>query len=179
MEFLLAVQIWDAETGKCVKTFKGHTNWVHSVEWEVGGKRVLSQSDDGTSRIWNVETGDCDEVIENIGIPPNFIVGSASSISTDLSRKSDDGNPVGIQCDKVKICGERACGWIGKTVVFFKLQKSDDFEQSMHEIEPEDLSIFMAKKEIVFRRGSLSLKRMPTSSNSMGSHPLNFATTCA
>jgi hypothetical protein len=97
----------------------------------------------------------------------------------NLSRKSEDGNPVGVKCDKLKICGERACGWIGKTVVFFKLQKSEDFEQSMTALAPEDLSMFVAEKETVFRRGSFGLKRMPTSLNAASARPLTFATTCA
>ena len=120
-----SVQIWDTETGKCLKTFKGHTNWVHNVDWEEGGKRVLSRSDDGTSRIWDVETGVCEQIIEEVAIPKGFVVGSAPSITADLSRRAEDGNPVGVQVDKVKICGERACGWIGKTVFFFKLRKID------------------------------------------------------
>ena len=148
-----SVQIWDTATGKCVKTFKGHTNWVHNVDWEEGGKRVLSRSDDGTSRIWDVETGICEQVIEEVGIPGDFVVGSAPSITADLSRRAEDGNPVGVQVDKVKICGERACGWIGKTVFFFKLRKSEDFEQAMSEFNPEDLPMF--EEELLKETGLL------------------------
>lgn len=53
------IKIWDVETGKCVKTLRGHLNWVNSVVFSADNKLILSGSDDYMVKIWDVETGEC------------------------------------------------------------------------------------------------------------------------
>lgn len=116
------VQIWDAETGLCRKTLTGHTNWIYSVNWEKGGKRVMSKGDDRTTRVWDVDTGDCLEVVEDSGQNPDgFEVDLVEGCTVDLSKVAEEGCPVGVQCEKVRIYQGRACGWVGQSVYFFKL----------------------------------------------------------
>src|SRR5947199_42440 len=50
-------RLWDAETGKTLQTFKGHTEWVESVALSRDGKRVLTGSGDNTARLWDADTG--------------------------------------------------------------------------------------------------------------------------
>ena len=41
-----------------LRCFEGHNGVVESVAFSPDGKRALSGSDDGTMRLWNVETGE-------------------------------------------------------------------------------------------------------------------------
>jgi len=50
-------RIWDATSGKVLKTLRGHTHFVVSAVFSSDGKRVVTSSQDGTARIWNAETG--------------------------------------------------------------------------------------------------------------------------
>jgi WD40 repeat protein len=50
--------LWDLESGACVQTLTGHTNWVSCAVQLVDG-RVMSGSFDNTLRIWDLESGAC------------------------------------------------------------------------------------------------------------------------
>jgi WD40 repeat protein len=52
-----AVKLWSVDTGKVIKIWTGHTNWVNSVSWSPDGGRVVSGSSDGTFRVWDVDSG--------------------------------------------------------------------------------------------------------------------------
>jgi WD40 repeat protein len=49
--------LWDLETGKSLRTLEGHTDGVSAVAVLADGHRALSGSDDGTLRLWDLETG--------------------------------------------------------------------------------------------------------------------------
>ena len=49
--------IWDTLTGKGIRTFVGHTDFVHAVSISPNGKYTLTGSYDGTARLWDTETG--------------------------------------------------------------------------------------------------------------------------
>ncbi len=51
------VRIWDAQTGKPMKSFFGHQDAVLSVRFSQDGQRLVSTSYDNTARLWDVETG--------------------------------------------------------------------------------------------------------------------------
>jgi WD40 repeat protein len=51
----VSARIWDAETGKELKTLYGHTGEVESVAFSPDGKRVVTGSRDKTARIWDWE----------------------------------------------------------------------------------------------------------------------------
>jgi WD40 repeat protein len=46
-------------TGKRIRTFKGHNNWIKSVCFSPDGKTALSGSWDNTIKLWEVKTGKC------------------------------------------------------------------------------------------------------------------------
>ncbi|KAG2744125.1 WD40 repeat-like protein [Suillus brevipes Sb2] len=52
-----AVKLWNVDTGKIIKIWKGHTRRVRSLSWSPDGGRVVSGSEDGTFRVWDVQSG--------------------------------------------------------------------------------------------------------------------------
>jgi len=50
--------LWDATTGRRLKTFDGHTDDVTAVAVAADGKRVLSASFDDSIRLWDVNRGE-------------------------------------------------------------------------------------------------------------------------
>jgi WD40 repeat protein len=50
------VKIWNASSGELQSTLTGHTDWVTQVEF-IDADTVVSSSDDGTTRAWDVATG--------------------------------------------------------------------------------------------------------------------------
>lgn len=49
------IKIWDAESGKCIKTLEGHTKGVRSIAFSPDGKHIVSGSNDNTIKIWEIE----------------------------------------------------------------------------------------------------------------------------
>jgi WD40 repeat protein len=45
------------ETGKELRRFEGHTGRVVSVVLSANGRQALTGSEDGTARLWDVDTG--------------------------------------------------------------------------------------------------------------------------
>jgi WD40 repeat protein len=51
------LHLWDAASGRLKKTFKGHTDLVRSCRFFPNGKTVVSTSNDGTLKVWDVVLG--------------------------------------------------------------------------------------------------------------------------
>ena len=52
------VLLWDAQTGKLLTAFSGHTGPTASIAYSSDGTRIATGADDGTARIWDAATGD-------------------------------------------------------------------------------------------------------------------------
>ncbi|MGM9847095.1 MAG: hypothetical protein ACI31F_03990 [Muribaculaceae bacterium] len=72
------IPLWNVATGKCVKTFEGHTSSVCSVAFSIDGRYMASGSSDNTIKLWNVETGECiktfdghKELVSSVTFSPN------------------------------------------------------------------------------------------------------------
>ncbi|KAL2125634.1 hypothetical protein VTJ04DRAFT_1999 [Mycothermus thermophilus] len=48
------LRIWDVSTGFCVKTLRGHADWVRDVCPSIDGRFVFSVADDFTARLWDI-----------------------------------------------------------------------------------------------------------------------------
>jgi WD40 repeat protein len=66
---------WDA----CLLTLEGHIDKVWSVVFSHDSKKVASVSWDGMIRIWDIETGKCDQVLEEPSERVNWVVFSYNS----------------------------------------------------------------------------------------------------
>jgi WD40 repeat protein len=53
----MVIKIWDLESGKEIRMFRGHTKPVTSVSFSRDGKMLLSSSADKTVRLWDTATG--------------------------------------------------------------------------------------------------------------------------
>lgn len=53
------IRLWDATTGDCLHTLKGHRDSVWSVAWSANKRFALSGGMDRTVRLWNVRTERC------------------------------------------------------------------------------------------------------------------------
>eukprot|EP00118_Oscarella_pearsei_P026209 m.309608 g.309608 ORF g.309608 m.309608 type:complete len:1260 (+) comp47090_c0_seq1:159-3938(+) len=48
------IEIWEASGYSHLFTLSGHTGWVHSCNFSKGGDRLVSSSDDGNVKIWDM-----------------------------------------------------------------------------------------------------------------------------
>jgi len=67
------VKIWDANSGECLQTLMGHSDFVHSVAFLPHSSRLASASSDGTVRIWDASSGECLQTLK-IGNPASNIL---------------------------------------------------------------------------------------------------------
>ena len=74
--------------GTEMDSFQGHTNWVHLVAISNEDKKVLSATEDGTMKVWDVESGLAQTINENDQI-------WAAAFSPD-GRKFLSGNDQGV-----------------------------------------------------------------------------------
>lgn len=51
------IRLHNLTNGQQVRAFAGHNEWVYSVAYHLGSKRVVSSSHDGEVRIWNFDDG--------------------------------------------------------------------------------------------------------------------------
>ena len=51
------VRLWDARTGVCRATLKGHTDEVHACAFSPGGQMIVSGSKDKTLKLWDARSG--------------------------------------------------------------------------------------------------------------------------
>jgi WD40 repeat protein len=49
------IKRWDLATGECIRTYYGHTNWVWSIAYSHDGRSIISASEDGTMKIWDLD----------------------------------------------------------------------------------------------------------------------------
>lgn len=48
-------QLWNVDTGECLRTFRGHYHQIYAVTFD--GERIATGSLDSTVRVWSAQTG--------------------------------------------------------------------------------------------------------------------------
>lgn len=51
------IKLWESDTGKEIRTFKGHSGWIYSVCFSTDGQYIFSGSYDNTVKLWEIATG--------------------------------------------------------------------------------------------------------------------------
>jgi platelet-activating factor acetylhydrolase IB subunit alpha len=71
------LRVWDVTTGYCVKTIRGHGDWIRDVSPSYDGRWLVSGGNDQTARLWDASSGEekgqfigHDHVIECVAIAP-------------------------------------------------------------------------------------------------------------
>ncbi|KAK8195505.1 platelet-activating factor acetylhydrolase IB alpha subunit [Phyllosticta capitalensis] len=82
------LKIWDVTTGYCVKTIRGHADWVRDVAPSFDGRWLLSASNDQTARLWDAGNGEpkCtfvghDHVVECVAFAPPSAYGHLATLA--------------------------------------------------------------------------------------------------
>jgi WD40 repeat protein len=80
------IKLWDAATGKEVRTLKDHIDAIYALEFTPDGRRLVSGAADRTIKVWNVESG---ERLYTLGEPTDGV--NAIAISSDGKRVAAGG----------------------------------------------------------------------------------------
>jgi WD40 repeat protein len=51
------IKLWDVNTGQCLHTLKGHTDWVRCLKFD--DSKMASGGFDETIKLWDMHTGKC------------------------------------------------------------------------------------------------------------------------
>jgi WD40 repeat protein len=58
------LKIWDAQTGKMLRTLKGHWTFCERRAFSPDGMLIVSASDDRRLKVWDVESGELLRTLE-------------------------------------------------------------------------------------------------------------------
>ncbi len=53
------IDLWSPQSGKPLLRLAGHTNWVYALQFIDADRKLVSLSEDGTAKLWDLERGDC------------------------------------------------------------------------------------------------------------------------
>ena len=62
-----SLRIWDVSTGYCVKTIRGHADWVRDVCPSPDGRYILSAGNDQTARLWDISLANPESRLTLVG----------------------------------------------------------------------------------------------------------------
>lgn len=62
-----SLRIWDVTTGYCLKTLRGHADWVRDVAPSADGRFLLSVGDDQMGRLWDISTANPETKLTFVG----------------------------------------------------------------------------------------------------------------
>ena len=82
------LRLWDVTTGYCLKTIKGHTDWIRAVTASIDGRWLLSAGNDQVPRLWDATSGESkvtflghDHVVECVAFAPSTTYAHLATIA--------------------------------------------------------------------------------------------------
>ncbi|GAB2291849.1 hypothetical protein Dimus_026099 [Dionaea muscipula] len=76
---------WDVETSKIKMVYKGHSDYLHSIIARNSRNQIITGSEDGTARIWDVRSGKCVRVISPEKYDKLKEISCVSTVALDAS----------------------------------------------------------------------------------------------
>ncbi|OKH32716.1 hypothetical protein NIES2119_25150 [[Phormidium ambiguum] IAM M-71] len=58
------VKLWDWQTGDCIRSLSGHTDFIYGLAFSADGQILASASTDCVVRLWKVNTGQCFQILQ-------------------------------------------------------------------------------------------------------------------
>lgn len=58
------INVWDTRRKECTRKLSGHTGKIRNIIYDKSERLIASSAEDGTVRVWNVDTGGCVCVLE-------------------------------------------------------------------------------------------------------------------
>lgn len=77
---------WEASLARKVRTFRGHTAKVNACTFSPNGRFVLSGSDDGTARLWEIATGSEVAQLVNVDEESEWLVATPEGLFDGSER---------------------------------------------------------------------------------------------
>ena len=74
------VRLWDAASGKLLRTLEGRSDYVRSVAWSPDAKFLASGSEDNTVRLWDAASGKLLRTLEGHSSPVLSVAWGATLI---------------------------------------------------------------------------------------------------
>ena len=75
------LKLWEMGTGRCLRTYEGHTNSVNSVALSPDRAHALSACWDSTLKLWEVRTGKCLRTFEGYRSFVNSVSPSVTGVT--------------------------------------------------------------------------------------------------
>ncbi|KAG0015959.1 hypothetical protein BGZ80_009516 [Entomortierella chlamydospora] len=85
------LQLWDVDTGRCIKTLDGHSSSITFIVYSPTGDRIATGSHDITVRLWSVETHQCVYTLKGHG---DFVTSAVYSPNGDRIASGGHDNTV-------------------------------------------------------------------------------------
>src|SRR5260221_5411943 len=85
IHFDLSLQLWNVDTGECIRVLRGHHHQIYSVAFD--GKFIATGSLDSTVRLWDFDSGKCLALLQG----HTSLVGNLQILDGDLVTAGSDG----------------------------------------------------------------------------------------
>ena len=88
------VSVWDADSGRIVREFRGHQDAVHLLVFSPNGRHIATESMDGTGKVWDIDSGK--EVFTLRGLD-----GKVSRARVQFGWSADRRRERGLRCSRL------------------------------------------------------------------------------
>ncbi len=95
------VSVWDADSGRVVREFRGHKDAVHLLVFSPNGRHIATESMDGTGKVWDIDSGK--EVFTLEGLTGRYPALAFSSDGARIAAESGDYDAQGFDMGRASV----------------------------------------------------------------------------